>query len=161
MTNAQENNKLLEDIRSSVERINITKGYTIRKLENDQFLDQIPDGGGLLTGYFKNGKVEKINEWIVLSSCTITTVYYIENNNLIFTYTIGSEFPYIDSLNKFDNKNSIKKMECKFFYHNGAIVKSILTGSTRCDDKPSLKLGKQYALNFTKYRKLLTVNNYR
>src|SRR5882724_3202589 len=148
---AQSNNIKINEIRNTVERINNDSGYTIRKLDNEEFLEEMPDNGGELAGYFKNGHLVKIIERIGLSSCVNVTEYYLHDNKLIFTYTKGSEFPYVDSLQTFDQSKLNKTMECRFYFDNNKILKKILNGSTRCGGQPTVELAKDYLDECSRY----------
>ena len=141
---AQSGNNKINEIRKTVVQINNDSGYSIRKLENEEFLEQMTDNGGELTGYFKNGKLVKIIEWIGLSSCVNITEYYLQDNKLIFVFTKGSESPYIDSLETFDHSRLIKTMECRFYYNNNKLIKTILKGATRCGGQPNKDWAKDY-----------------
>ncbi len=59
---AQTNSDRIINIRKIVSQIDNDSGYSIRKLENEEFLEQMTDNGGELTGYFKNEKLVKIIE---------------------------------------------------------------------------------------------------
>ncbi|HEX4374794.1 MAG TPA: hypothetical protein VHZ50_15930 [Puia sp.] len=82
-TFAQADNNKINIIRQTVEQINKDSNYTIKKLNEEEFLEQTPDNGGELTGYFKNGQLVKIIERIGLSSCINITEYYLQENKLI------------------------------------------------------------------------------
>src|SRR6266498_5591119 len=120
-TFAQKDDNKINKIRKTVEKINRDSAYAIKKLDSEEFLEQLPDNGGELTGYFKNGQLVKIIEWIGLSSCVNITEYYLEDNKLIFTYTKGSESPYVDSLQTFDHNKLNKTMECRFYFDNDKV----------------------------------------
>jgi len=152
---AQTNSNKINEIRKTVSQINNDSGYSIRKLENEEFLEQMTDNGGVLTGYFKNGRLVKIIEWIGLSSCVNITEYYLQNNKLIFVFIKGSESPYIDSLETFDHSKLIKKMECRFYYDDNKMVKAILSGATRCGGQPKKDWAKDYFENYLRDKKLL------
>jgi hypothetical protein len=124
-------------------------------LSNEEFLEHTTDGGGELTGYFKNGELVKIKEWIGLSSCINITEYYLQSNKLIFTYTEGSEFPYNDSLESIDYKKPVRTMECRFYYENNKLIKSILKGESHCSGKPTADWAKTNLEESSRYRKLL------
>jgi hypothetical protein len=152
---AQTDNSV-NNIRKAVEQINADKSLTTKTLENEQFLQQVTDGGGQLTGYFKNGELIKIVERIGLSSCVDITEYYIQNNKLIFVYARGKEFEYIDSLAAFNSSIQKLTMECRFYYKDGALLTSVLTGSTRCGGQPAVSWSQTYQGNYVRYTKLLT-----
>jgi hypothetical protein len=153
---AQADNAKIIKIRKAVEQINKDSGYTVKKLSDEEFLEQATDNGGQLSGYFKNGQLVKMVEWIGLSSCVNVTEYYLQNNQLIFTYTKGSESPYIESSQSFDQSKFKKTMDCRFYFDNGKLVKSIFFGATRCGGKPTDALAKDDLEECSRDIKLLT-----
>ena len=154
LTFAQVDNSKITKIRKAVEQINKDSGYTIKKLESEEFLEQTPDNGAELTGYLKNGQLIKITEWIGLSSCINITEYYLQANKLIFTYTKGSESTYLDSLQTFDLTKLNMTMECRFYFDNDKVIKTILNGATRCSGQPTSDLSKEYLEECSRYKKL-------
>ncbi len=152
---SQENKNSIDKIRLVVEQINKDSGFSKKLLSNEAFLEHTTDGGGELTGYFKNGELVKIKEWVGLSSCINITDYYLQSGKLIFTYTEGSEFAYNDSLESFDYKKLVRTMECRFYYENGKLIKSILKGESRCTGKPVPEWSKDYQSECSRYQKLL------
>jgi hypothetical protein len=155
VTLAQTDNSL-NKIRKTVEQTNKDKSLTTKTLDNEQFLQQTTDGGGQLTGYFKNGQLVKIIEWVGLSSCIDITEYYLKDDKLIFVYSQGKELQYIDSIATFNSNQQTLTMECRFYIHNDTLLKSILTGSTRCAGQPSDSWVRNYQDNYLRYIKLLT-----
>lgn len=155
---SQENKTSIDNIRYAVEYINKDSGYSKKVLSNEEFLEHTTDGGGELTCYFKNGELVKIREWIGLSSCINITEYYLQTDKLIFAYTEGSEFAYNDSLESFDYKKPVRTMECRFYYENGKLIKSILKGESRCSGKPDQEWSKENLSDCSRYQKLLKNN---
>jgi hypothetical protein len=155
LTYAQDNNSIIDKIRHAVEQINKESGYSKKVLNNEEFLEQTTDGGGQLTGYFKNGQLVKIKEWIGLSSCINITEYYLQSDKLIFTYTEGSDFAYNDSLNSFNPQKQIRTMECRFYFDNDKLIKNIIKGQSRCSGKPKVEWSKSYLQECSRYQKLL------
>jgi len=135
---AQSDSSRIDKIRKTVQNINKDTTYTIKTLKSEEFIDpnQAPDGGGHLIGYFKNGQLVKIDEFIGLSSCLDITTYYLHDNKLIFVYTQGKEFQYVDSLATFNSNIQTVTMECRFYFDNGQMIQSILNGATRCGGQP-------------------------
>ena len=150
----QKDNDKINKIRNAVEQINNDSTYTIKKLDAEEFLEETTDNGGELSGYFKKGKLVKVVEWVGLSSCVIITEYYLQSDQLIFTYTQGRESPYIDSLQTFDNSKQTKTMECRFYFENHKVIKKIFKGSTRCGGAPTVEWAKENLEACSKYRKL-------
>lgn len=152
---AQTLTQKISNIRAEVQKINKGSGYKITTLSNEQFLDEMPDGGGELQGYYRNGELIKIVEKISLSSCIHITEYYLKNNKLIFAYTQGKEWFYNEQLNEFDPKRITLKMELRFYFENLKMIKSILNGQTRCSEKPNSNLAKNYNYNVNLWKKKL------
>ncbi|HSY60619.1 MAG TPA: hypothetical protein VK796_02035 [Cytophaga sp.] len=147
----------VNNIRGTVEQINKDKSLIKKTLESEQFLEQPADGGGQLVGYFKNGQLVKIVEHIGLSSCVDITEYYIQDNKLIFVYTQGKEFEYVDRLASYNLNLQKVTMECRFYYQDDKLLKSVLTGSTRCSGQPVVSWSQKYQDNYFRYSKLLIV----
>ncbi len=95
MLKGQVKGNSISSIRNQVQEINTTKGLTLKVLKDEEFLEHTPDGSAELKGYFKNGKLVKIVEWIGLSSCIQITEYYLQNRKLIFIYVQGKDFEYL------------------------------------------------------------------
>lgn len=124
-------------IRKIVEQINKDTTYTTKTLDNLQWMEQMADGGGQLTGYFKNGLLVKIVERVGFSSCVTTFEYYMQNNSLLFVYGQEKVFKYDDSISTFNSNIQTIGMECRFYFDNNKLVQSKLTGQTRCSQQPS------------------------
>ncbi len=46
-------------------------------------------------------------------------------------------------------------MECRFYYENDKLIKSILKGESRCSGKPTVELAKTNLEECSRYQKLL------
>ena len=149
-----DNAKIVE-IRKTVQKINNGTGYLIKKLESDEFLEEGTDNGAELNGYFKDGKLVKIKEWIGLSSCFNTTEYYLQDGKLIFSYTKGSQSPYNDSTQTFDYDKLSMTMEYRFYFDKDKLIKSVLQGSSRCSGEPNNAMAKTVLQECERYKKLL------
>ena len=152
---AQSDNSI-NKIQLIIKQINKDSSYRTKILDNEQFLEEIPDGGGQLTGYFKNGQLVKIVEFIGFSSCINITEYYLKDNKLIFIYIKGKEFKYVDSLATFNRNLQSLTMECRFYFQNDKLIKSTLAGSTRCAGIPSESWAERCQASYLRYIKLLT-----
>jgi hypothetical protein len=153
-TYSQESKSSIDKIRLVVEQINKDSGYSKKILNNEEFLEEATDGGGQLTGYFKNGQLVKIKEWIGLSSCINITEYYLQANKLIFTYTVGSDFAYDENSSTFNPQKQIRTIECRFYFENDILIKNIIKGQSRCSGKPKVEWSKNYLEECSRYQKL-------
>jgi hypothetical protein len=145
----------VEQIRKTVEQINKDSAYTKKTLDNEQWMGQMTDGGGQLTGYFKNGQLVKIVEWVGLSSCTSIYEYYFQDNIFIFVYGQEKVFAYVDSTDAFDYTKQTVRMECRFYFDNGKLIKSKFNGQTRCSNPPSDAQAPDLLADSKKYFELL------
>ncbi|QKG52608.1 hypothetical protein [Hymenobacter sp. BRD67] len=142
-------------IKREVEQINLQGGYAKKTLANEAFMPNITDGGGQLTGYFKDGQLMKIVEWVGLSSCINTTEYYFQNGNLIFVYTQGKIFKYEKNKSSYNPAVEAVAMEARFYFSDSKMIKSILKGETICSGKPLESWVSDYKDNCKRYSRLL------
>lgn len=149
---AQVKENSIAQIRKRVNEINNAKGLIVKVLKNEEFLEQIPDGGGELKGYSKNGRLVKIVEWIGLSSCVQTTEYYLQDGKLMFVYIQGRDFEHLKPGATTKPK---LVMECRFYYKNNQLVKSLMQGKTKCSDAPSAEWAKELVSLSSRYLTLL------
>ena len=93
---AQTKNEQIKLIRKKFEIVN--RDTTLRKvnLENEEFLTNMTDGGGELTGFYKNKEIKKIYEWIGLSNGISIKEFYFESGQLIFVYEKFDSFVFDD-----------------------------------------------------------------
>jgi hypothetical protein len=145
----------VKEIRDTVEQINKDTGYTTKTLDNMQFLEQMTDGGGQLTGYFKNGQLVKIVERVWLSSCVATYDYYLQNNLLIFIYGQENDFKFVDSAVAFNYDSLTLAMECRYYFNNDQLIKTEFKGTTRCSQQPSENDAKDLMAECKRYIVLL------
>lgn len=145
----------VEQIRKTVEQINSDTTYTTKTLDNEQFLECMIDGGGQLTGYFKNGQLVKFWVRVGLSSCVTNYEYYLQDNILIFVYGQEKVFAYVDSTGSFDYTTQTLGMECRFYFDNGKLMKSKFTGQTRCSNPPSDTQAPELLADSRRYLELL------
>ncbi|HRD54555.1 MAG TPA: hypothetical protein PKY96_18090 [Flavobacteriales bacterium] len=138
-----------------VQEIDAAKDYEIRTLENEEFLEQMTDGGGDLTGLFGSGRLVKIIERIGFSSCVNITEYYFENSQLVFVSSQGLEFAYVDSTASFDLDVQDVTMEARFYFHENNLVKADLEGSTRCGGAPTGEWATVYQTEAVRLKDLL------
>lgn len=123
----QTNAEKIKEIRGKFEKINQDNTYELKTLENEQFLDHIPDGGGSLTGYFKDNKVYKIVERIGVSYCVRTFEYYYWDERLILVYEKELDFKMNDGKG-FDYDNQTLVFEGHYYFVNGNLIETSITG---------------------------------
>ena len=112
-------------IKERVTAINSTSDYEKVTLQGDEFLDQPTDGGGQLTGYFKNRKIEKIVERIGVSNGEYLTEYYFASDQLVFVYTKFSAHRYDETKNEFDWSKKDLVFEGRYYFSNNKAINKI------------------------------------
>jgi hypothetical protein len=126
---AQTRDEQIKLIRKKFEIIN--KDTTLRKvtLENEEFLTNMTDGGGELTGFYKNKEIKKIYEWIGLSNGISIKEFYFDKGQLIFVYEKFDSFVFDDKKNEFDHTKTKTVFEGRYYFSN----KKLISKSTKGD----------------------------
>ena len=120
-----------------VHEIDAARDFEVRTLENEEFLEQMTDGGGELKGFLKDGQLVKMESWVGVSSCVYITAYYFDRGQLVFVQEQGLEFAYVDSTGSFDPAVQNVTMEGRYYFRDGVAAPVFLKGSTRCGGAPS------------------------
>ena len=126
---AQTKDEQIKLIRKKFEIIN--KDTTLKKvvLENEEFLSNMTDGGGKLTGFYKNKEIKKIYEWIGLSNGISIKEFYFDKGQLIFVYEKFDSFVFDDKKNEFDLTKTKTIFEGRYYFNN----KKLFSESTKGD----------------------------
>ena len=124
---AQTKNEQIKLIRKKFEIVN--RDTTLRKvnLENEEFLTNMTDGGGELTGFYKNKEIKKIYEWIGLSNGISIKEFYFESGQLIFVYEKFDSFVFDDKKEEFDLDKIKTIFEGRYYFSN----KKLFSESTK------------------------------
>ncbi len=130
---------LIKDIDSEVNSINQYKNYKIKTLENEEFLEQMTDGGGHLSGYFKEGQIKKIIEKFGLSYCVKTFEYYFLNGKLIFIFEKEDDFPYDENIAGLNYEKLELVFEGHYYFDNKNLIKIETKGKKKFENNTSEK----------------------
>jgi len=133
-TFGQDKAKLTSDIRKEFRAIN--NDTTLKKLvlNEDEFLDHTPDGGGQLTGFYKGEQIRKIVTWIGLSNGNEIFEYYFKNNRLIFVYEEFNSFVYDDKKQVHRLDTTEKTFIGRYYFANDKLVDYMTTGHNRFEN---------------------------
>lgn len=123
---AQNENAKIKAIQQIYKRTNQLSGFKKLTLQNEAFLENVPDGGGTLTGYFKKGILYKIKEWVGLSYGIVETEYYINKNALVFAYVKERHFKMVND--EVDYKTTIPAYEGRFYFDLNKLLRMIQKG---------------------------------
>jgi hypothetical protein len=153
-TCAQEDTAAVEAIHRIVKEINGLDKLQPKVLENEAFLDEMTDRGGVLTAWLRKGRVVLLMEWVGLSSCEQVTAYYFSGSELVFVEVKGSESAFIDSTGSFDHRVQRTTMEARFYFQRDEVLKAEMSGSTRCGGAPGTDGATAYRMRATKFVEL-------
>lgn len=131
----------INSIRSSFQKINTDTGLEKFDLDGEDFLEEPPDGGASLTGYFKNHVLVKISEWIGLSYGIKQLDYYFENQKPIFIYIVEKQFKYNDSTGSFDYAKTEAKFEGRYYFDNEKLFDKKTKGTPIFGTVDEIELG--------------------
>lgn len=124
----------ISDIREKVQFINTDTSYVKVTLENNDFLEEMTDGGGQLIGFFKGETISKITERIGLSYAKYSTEYYFWKGQLIFALEKEETFPYVDSLATLDYTKAEKTFESCYYFDQEKLISTKTKGQKRIPD---------------------------
>jgi hypothetical protein len=96
-------------------------------LDAEEFLQETPDGGASLAGYFDNQELVKIRAWIGLSYGIQLIDYYFRHDSLIFAFVTERHFKVIkDSV---DFEHTSLALEGRYYCSHNKIIARNVKGS--------------------------------
>ncbi|MBN8666552.1 MAG: hypothetical protein J0M30_03550 [Chitinophagales bacterium] len=128
---AQSITKKYPEVAEKVKKINADSSFKKITLTNEQFMPQMTDGGGELTGYFKKGIIQKITRKIGLSYGIETYDYYFTNEKLMFIYETFYVFIVNDSLGTLDQTKTELNFIGTYYFQNNKLIDSETVGHNR------------------------------
>src|SRR6186997_488445 len=125
---AQTKDEQIKLIRKKFEAINKDTTLRMVTLENEAFLSNMTDGGGKLTGFYKNKEIKKIYEWIGLSNGISIKEFYFDKGQLIFVYEKFDSFVFDDKKEEFDLAKTKTVFEGRYYFRNKKIFSESIKG---------------------------------
>lgn len=151
----QDKPKAILQIRKEYKEINSDKSLKRKVLKNEEFLDNVPDGGGALTGFHKGDQIKKITTWVGLSYGNTKLEFYFSNNELIFVYEETNSFVYDKKREKFRMDTTERSFEGRYYFSKNKLLDYVTLGHNRFEDD-TIDPGKTLLKEAKKYRKLLS-----
>ncbi|MCB0705173.1 MAG: hypothetical protein KDC34_07675 [Saprospiraceae bacterium] len=123
--------------------------YQIVSLLNEEFMQQMTDGGGQLTAYLYDGEVHKIETLIYLSNGRITRMYYYRDDMLVLVREKEEHYLYDADTNQFNYAQTEVAHAGEFTIYEGNIIMAESFGVSELGDKQDaadvlLNLGQRY-----------------
>ncbi|WP_148661187.1 PulJ/GspJ family protein [Flavisolibacter tropicus] len=156
---AQNKTDQKEAIRKAFQQINNDQRLKKLTLESEAFLKHMPDGGGELTGFYKDGQLVKIREWIGLSDGNKVVEYYLKDGALIFVYGQFNTWMFDATLDEFDHSKTKTIFEGRYYFHQQKLIDKIEKGNMHTADEMYYKennmltTANQYATLLNKTKK--------
>jgi hypothetical protein len=130
--------ELIKAIRKDFQVINHDSSLKKKTLENEEFLKNRPDGGGELTGYYKNESIVKMIEWIGLSYGNRTREFYFRKGQLFFVYEKFESFARNDTTAETDfSKSPMMTFEGRYYFSNNKLIEQKTSGKRALADEAS------------------------
>jgi len=152
---AQSKDAIIKDIKSSFQLINQDQTLKVIKLENEEFLQNVTDGGGILIGYFKNNDLCKIKLWIGLSYGVREFEYYLKNDLVSFIYEKENDFKYNSNTGTIEDNKPILAFEGRYYLNKEKVIEVTTKGNKRFEENPNPKYIYSLLSDVKPYKKLL------
>jgi len=133
-SSAQSKNEILEDIRDIVETIHMDTSLKSVTLLNEEFIDNMTDGGGELTGFYKNKKIYNIYRSVGISYGEEIMQFYYWKNMLVFVSEKFNTYVYDDSSKAFDYTVLNTTFTGKYYFDKEKLIHKVITGKKNFDD---------------------------
>lgn len=124
-----------EIIRQQFQLINSDRQLKKVTQENEAFLEHMTDGGGELAGYYKDGRLVKIREWIGQSDGNKVVEYYFKDGALLFVYGQFNTWVYDVKRDHFDHSKTKTIFEGRYYFHQQKLIDQIEKGNMHFDDE--------------------------
>lgn len=111
--------------------IDLSSSYEEKILTNEEFLDNMTDGGGELKAYYSKDQIDKISLWLGLSYGISTYDYYFENEKLFYIHETFKQFEYIDSTGSFNYSKTEQTFTGRYYFMNDVLYDYETTGHNR------------------------------
>lgn len=116
-------------IQKYVNQIGRQKFKDSLEFENEEFIENLADGGGSLTGYFQDGKLLLIKEWIGLSYGVTQRNFYFNKDRLAYVLELEDHF-YVDSSGT-DHSGFDQHFRGDYYFSNNKLVDMVSLGHNR------------------------------
>jgi hypothetical protein len=136
LINGQASQEIIKNIRKNFQTTNADTTLKKLSLDGEEFLDHVPDGGGELTGFFKNDSIVKISEWIGLSYGNRVREYYYKSNKLIFVYEKFQSFVQKNN-GELDHDKIKTTFEGRYYFDKDKLIEQKISGKRTFEDNSS------------------------
>lgn len=114
-----------------VRQINHDSALKQITLTNEEWMTEMPDGGGSLTGYYKNKLLVKVVRWVGYSNGVEIVEFYFSNNELIFVYEQSDRFFYDEKKNVLRTDSLERAFEGRYYFSGKKMIDYTTLGHNR------------------------------
>ncbi len=143
---------LIKNIQNLVQKIDQQNFTDSIELQNEDFMENVTDGGGSLTGYFNNGRLVKMKVRAGLSWGVTQDIYYFKDEKLLYVLETEDGF-HIDST-EIDHSKFDAHFEGNFYFDNNKMFDQVTLGHNRFEDDAN-DPEKEFLKNAPYYRKII------
>ncbi|MFY1046527.1 hypothetical protein [Chryseobacterium sp. GP-SGM7] len=114
----------IESVKKTVQSINQAKGFEIKKVPYSYFMDksEVSDNGIELKGFYKNGKLRKMEYFVGLSVWNIITEYFFsENGKLVFVHS--KKYQTVNENGYLEKPQLLSELRC--YYEKNKLIKTV------------------------------------
>ncbi len=130
---SQNKDDIINDIRERIEDIHLDTSLKNVTLQNGEFLENMTDGGGELTGFYKGNRIYRIYQSVGISHGVYLTEFYYRKNRLIFIRDKFSSFVFKDSSGTLDYTKSTTTFSGNYYFSDQRIIYRAITGHNRLE----------------------------
>jgi len=123
--------ELMEETSEKVEMIDIDATLKTVTLLNDEFMQEMTDGGGELKGYYRDNLIYHIHQTVGISYGIYLTEYYYSGNKLIFVNEKFNQYYYDTLTTSLDYSKTENAYNGSYFFNNGKLIHYTSTGHSR------------------------------
>ena len=128
----------------------------MKKLDNSYFVSrgEVTDGGQELTGYFKNGQIQKIAYNVGLSLGLQKYEYYFDRGELV--YVSAEEDDYPSTNEGLDYEKTELAFSAEYFFQHGKLLQTNAKGQGRYLSASTTNAGAALMASAAQYIALLS-----
>jgi hypothetical protein len=124
---AQKKNSDIADIKKTYTQINSIKDLKKVVLDAEEFLNESPDGGASLTGYFNKEKLVKIISWTGLSYGSQQIEFYLNKGAPVFIHVTEKHFALTGDSIDFAHPELV--LQARYYYKQDKLIARKVTGT--------------------------------
>jgi hypothetical protein len=122
---------VISSIRTTFQRINGDKSLRVVQLDAEEFLEEAPDNGAILRGYFNGDTLDKMVLEVGISYAMRRWEYYFGRGRVVFIYETDKYYRQDTVNGGLDKSNLDLAFEGRYYYENGALIHTIFKGKKK------------------------------